>query len=64
MGRNKIKIQITGSCLSDKRLAIVCEKIYLLRTARKIGDTEVINHTQLGRLKDNSLDIQFKILEL
>lgn len=36
------------------------EFIVKLRTARKIGDIETINHTMLGKLKDSG--IPFEIL--
>lgn len=59
---NKTKIQITGSNLTDMQLALRCKRIYGLRNASKIGDTEIVNNTVLGKLQRNKLDIQIKIL--
>lgn len=58
--KNTTKIKITGSTLSESELFIRCEKLYGLRTARKIGDIETVNNTVLGKLNDNSLDIQYE----
>lgn len=60
--KNKTKIQITGTRLSPESLKVRCEKVYGLRTANKVNDIEVVNQTVLGKLKENSLDIQFKII--
>jgi hypothetical protein len=59
---NRTRIKIIGTSLSAQQLATRCEKLYKLRTARKIGDEETVNQTQLGILKANSLDIQIEIL--
>lgn len=49
--KNLTKIQITA-INSDIPNEIFMDKFLLLRTARKIGDVEIINNTQLGRLND------------
>lgn len=59
---NKTKIQITGSSLGDRQLAIRCKKLYGLRSANKVGDIEVVNNSVLGMLQRNKLDIHIKIL--
>lgn len=61
MKKNVITIKITGTNLPPEEFAIHCEKLFHLRSARKIGDIETINHTVLGRLKENPLSIQFEI---
>lgn len=66
---NKTKIQIANypssfDTLSNeskiKRLETILAKICLLRTARKINDVEIVNNTQLGKLKEQN--IQFTII--
>jgi len=65
MAKNATKIKITGHTLTnDRSLSIFCEKILWLRTARKVGDTENVNNTVLGRLNDNSLMVQFEKMPL
>lgn len=64
MNQNKSRIKISGTRLSSEQLAIRCERLYMLRTARKVGDEEVVNQTVLGRLRINALDIQIEILSL
>jgi hypothetical protein len=58
---NKTKVRITGYT-GDVPIAIMLQKFCLLRYCSKIGDTEVINNTQLGRLRDQH--IKFEILPL
>jgi hypothetical protein len=52
-------VKITGSTLPPKTLEVYLEKLCWLRTARKIGDIETVNNTQLGRLNNQSLLIQY-----
>lgn len=60
--KNKTRIKIVGRhTLGNMPLSKVLEKLCLLRTARKIGDEEVVNNTQLGRLRDNN--ITFEIVQ-
>lgn len=59
--RNKAKIKITGISDTDVPIKILLQKLCLLRTAEKIGDVETVNHYQLGRLKDYS--VQFVKLD-
>jgi len=56
---NTHKIQITGTTLSPSMLAMYLDKLCWLRTARKIGDIETVNNTQLGRLNNQSLLITY-----
>jgi hypothetical protein len=55
--KNKTTIKIEAqqqkqfSMPLNKLLEVCC----LLRYARKEGDTEAVNNTQLGRLKDNGV---------
>ena len=57
--KNKTKVEII-SYSGDIPLNIMLQRICLLRSASKIGDVEVVNNTQLGRLRDNQ--VSFKIL--
>ena len=52
---NKVTIQITGISDTDVPSKILLQKLCLLRTAEKIGDIETVNHYQLGRLKNYSV---------
>lgn len=48
---NKVTIKITGTPPnSSMSLQILLEKFCLLRNAKSIGDTETVNHYQLGKL--------------
>lgn len=71
---NKVKVEITGyapNMMHDllghetselsRNIKLKRELQRVLRTATKIGDTEVINHTMLGRLRDTG--IQFNIVK-
>jgi len=53
------KVQII-SYSGDVPLKVILQKMCLLRSVSKIGDIEVVNNTQLGRLRDNQ--ISFKII--
>jgi len=57
---NKVNIKITG--LSDTSIPakILLQKLCLLRSAENIGDTEVVNHYQLGKL--NQYNVQYEKL--
>ena len=56
---NTTKIKITGYS-GDIPLNILFSKLCLLRSVKAIGDIEVVNNTQLGRLKQ--YDVQFEKL--
>lgn len=58
---NKHKIKIISLPNSSVPAKILLQKFCMLRTAEKIGDIEVINNTQLGRLKDNN--VEYEILK-
>jgi len=48
---NKSIIKITGHPVNSSiPLQILLEKFCLLRTAKSIGDSETVNHYQLGKL--------------
>lgn len=49
MKTNKTTIQLT-KINNPYPLEIFMDKFLMLRKARKIGDIEIINNTQLGRL--------------
>ena len=57
--KNITKIQII-SYSGSVPLKIMLQKMCLLRSSSKIGDIEVVNNTQLGRLRDNH--VSFKII--
>ena len=53
---NKVTIEITGLPEDNHIPAkILLQQICLLRTSEKIGDTETVNHFQLGKLNQNSV---------
>jgi len=58
MNRTKVKITNVPSWAPPK---ILLQKFCLLRTAEKPGDIEVVNNTQLGRLRDR--EVGFEILK-
>jgi hypothetical protein len=43
---------------AKRQLAIYLEKLCHMRNARKVGDIEVVNATQLGRLKDQNIPFE------
>lgn len=51
----KTKIQITYIA-EGRESAAYFDKVLLLRSARAVGDTEVVNNTQLGRLNQAKAD--------
>lgn len=58
---NKTTIKITALPKSDIPYTILLQKLCLLRTDKKVGDTETVNNTQLGRLRDQG--VTFEILK-
>jgi len=58
---NKHKIKIIGLPDASVPIKILLQKFCLLRKAEKIGDIEVINNTQLGRLND--WNVEYEILK-
>lgn len=54
MNNNKTYIKIE-SYQGDIPLKVMLQKICLLRVCEKIGDKEVVNNTQLGRLRDQNI---------
>ena len=56
---NKKIIKITAIKDHGKYHEQYCDKVLMLRRARRVGDTEVVNHYQLGvlrRMKGSELD--------
>jgi hypothetical protein len=60
MKTNKTRIRITASDNPSIPIELILEKLCGLRNARKIGDVETVNNTQLGKLKEQR--IKFDIL--
>lgn len=54
---NTTKIKITGYN-GDMPIKIVLQKFCLLRYCEKIGDTEIVNNYQLGRLKYQNVEFE------
>ncbi len=57
--KNKITIKITKIKDFGRNHDSYCDKVLMLRKARKVGDTEVINHYQMGvlnRMKGEEFD--------
>lgn len=52
------KIQDHGRCHEQW-----CDQVLMLRYARRAGDTEVVNHTQLGALRRHPSDVTFEIVD-
>lgn len=51
MKTNKTKIQITYIKNYGRNHELYCDKVLMLRKARKVGDKEIVNNTQLSALK-------------
>lgn len=49
---NKRTIKITKIADFGRNHEMYCDKVLMLRKARKVGDMEVVNNTVLGRLND------------
>lgn len=60
---NKKIIRITSIEDYGRNHEIFCDKVLMLRYARRAGDTEVVNHTQLGALKRNPRSVKFEIVD-
>ena len=57
---NKTKITITWIKDQGRNHEIYCDKILMLRSARRAGDSEIVNNYVLGRLRaNNGNDIEF-----
>lgn len=59
--RNKYLIEIVNIPDHGRCHEQYCDVVYMLRKARRAGDTEVINNTQLGALRRHN--VEFKILK-
>lgn len=60
---NKKIIRITSIEDYGRNHEMFCDKVLMLRYARRAGDTEVVNHTQLGALKRNPRSVKFEIVD-
>ena len=60
---NKKIIRITKIEDYGRNHEMFCDKVLMLRYARRAGDTEVVNHTQLGALKRNPRSVKFEIVD-
>lgn len=61
---NKTKITITWIKDYGRNHDMFCNKVLGLRTARRAGDSEIVNHSVLGRLRDmGGQDIEFNTEE-
>lgn len=61
--RNKTRIKITYIQVMGRNHNQWCDTCLLLRTARKVGDEEVINNFVLGKLRNMSSYISFDIVK-
>lgn len=61
--RNKTRIKITYIQDMGRNHNQWCDACLLLRTARKVGDEEVINNFVLGKLRNMSSYISFEIVK-
>ena len=56
---NKKTIKITAIKYHGKNHEQYCDRVLMLRKARQVGDTEIVNHYQLGvlrRMKGSEFD--------
>lgn len=51
MKQNKTKIRITYIEDHGRNHDFWCDRCLMLRTARRVGDEEIVNNTVLGNLK-------------
>lgn len=61
--RNKTRIKITYIKDMGRNHDQWCDTCLFLRTARKVGDEEVINNFVLGKLRNMSSYISFEIVK-
>lgn len=57
---NKKKIRITKIADKGRIHEWWCNNHLMLRTARQVGDTEVVNHYVLGRLNRNKSEVEYE----
>lgn len=60
---NKRKIRILWIEDHGRCHDMFCDKVLMLRTARRAGDEEVINNYVLSRLKMQSGSIKYEVIE-
>lgn len=60
---NKRRIRITKIDDKGKNHNFFCENVLMLRTAKQVGDEEVINNTVLGNLLRWSRVVEFEVLK-
>ena len=63
MKTNKRKIRIIWTEDHGRCHDMFCDKVLMLRTARRAGDEEVINNTVLGRLSKYPNSINYELIE-
>ena len=64
MGKmNKRKIRITRIDDKGKNHKLFCEHVLMLRTAKQVGDEEVINNTVLGNLLRWFRVVEFEVVK-
>ena len=59
---NKVTIRILSREDKGRNHELWCSRVLMLRTARKAGDIETINHTQLGSLQRMADEIEFEVV--
>lgn len=55
----KRRIRITAIRDFGRNQDLYCKNSLLLRTARKVGDEEVVNNFVIGRLKEQNVGFEF-----
>lgn len=55
----KRRIRITAIRDFGRNQDLWCRKCLLLRTARRVGDEEVVNNFVIGRLKEQNVGFEF-----
>lgn len=55
----KRKIRITSISDFGRNQDLYCKSCLLLRTARRVGDEEVVNNFVVGRLKEQNVGFEF-----
>ena len=55
---NKRRIRITSIPLSSVPDKVLLQRFCMLRFCEKVGDSEVVNNTQLGRLREQGVGFE------
>lgn len=59
---NKTTIRIISIADHGRNHDMFCNRILMLRKARKSGDVETVNNTVLGALRRNPNEVKFEII--